>query len=136
MKGTSAVLTSTENALAIRIKPVYSILLLPLSLRLSSLKFPLPRTPTTAATTTTSFSTMPRNRPKGNSSEYGRRENGRPVAISKSLSYILRHAAEREGLKIDAQGYLNVADVVCTTLLDTSVLRFMGLLMRELFEME
>ena len=131
MKGTSAVLTSTENALAIRIKPVYSILLLPLSLRLSSLEFPLPSTPTTAATTTTSFSTMPRNRPKGNNSE-----NGRPVAISKSLSYILRHAAEREGLKIDAQGYLNVADVVCTTLLDTSVLRFMGLLMKELFGME
>lgn len=39
---------------------------------------------------------------------------GREIAISKALSYVLRHAAEREGLKIDSQGYANVADVVCT----------------------
>lgn len=32
--------------------------------------------------------------------------------MSKALSYILRHAAEREGLKMNAQGYANVADVV------------------------
>ena len=38
---------------------------------------------------------------------------GREIAISKALSYILRHAAEREGLKMDAQGYANVSDVVC-----------------------
>jgi 2'-phosphotransferase len=36
----------------------------------------------------------------------------REVTVSKALSYLLRHAAEREGLKINAQGYANVADVV------------------------
>lgn len=51
---------------------------------------------------------MPRNRPRESNPA-----NARPVAISKALSYVLRHAAEREGLKIDAQGYANVADVVC-----------------------
>lgn len=50
---------------------------------------------------------MPRNRPRESNPA-----NARPVAISKALSLILRHAAEREGLKIDAQGYANVADVV------------------------
>ena len=48
---------------------------------------------------------MPRNR-EGNPA------NARAVTISKALSYVLRHAAEREGLKMDAQGYANVADVV------------------------
>ncbi|KAL2868038.1 tRNA 2'-phosphotransferase [Aspergillus lucknowensis] len=42
----------------------------------------------------------------------GGRGSGREVAISKALSYALRHAAEREGLKIDSQGYVNVADVL------------------------
>ena len=59
---------------------------------------------------------MPRNRPKENTSE-----NARPGAISKSLSYVLRHAAEREGLKIDAQGYLIVSDVVC---MHTQLIRY------------
>ncbi|KAL2810424.1 KptA family-domain-containing protein [Aspergillus granulosus] len=36
----------------------------------------------------------------------------REVTVSKALSYLLRHAAEREGLKIDSQGYANVADVL------------------------
>jgi 2'-phosphotransferase len=35
------------------------------------------------------------------------------VAVSKALSYVLRHAAEKEGVKIDSQGYANVADLVC-----------------------
>lgn len=43
-----------------------------------------------------------------------RREPSRDVAVSKALSYLLRHAAEREGLKMNSQGYANVADVVCT----------------------
>jgi 2'-phosphotransferase len=29
------------------------------------------------------------------------------------LSLLLRHAAEKEGVKMNAQGYANVADVVC-----------------------
>ena len=36
----------------------------------------------------------------------------REVQISKALSLLLRHAAEKEGLKMNAQGYANVADVV------------------------
>ncbi|PGH11597.1 hypothetical protein AJ80_07067 [Polytolypa hystricis UAMH7299] len=41
-----------------------------------------------------------------------RREESRPVAVSKAMSYILRHAAEREGLKMDNQGYASVADLL------------------------
>ncbi|KAL2819354.1 KptA family-domain-containing protein [Aspergillus cavernicola] len=36
----------------------------------------------------------------------------REVTVSKALSYLLRHAAEREGLKIDSRGYANVKDVL------------------------
>jgi RNA:NAD 2'-phosphotransferase (TPT1/KptA family) len=43
-----------------------------------------------------------------------RREPSRDVAVSKALSYLLRHAAEKEGLKMNSQGYANVADVVRT----------------------
>lgn len=49
---------------------------------------------------------------KGNKNKSNKPEQGREVAISKGLSYVLRHAAEREGLEMDAQGYANVADVV------------------------
>ena len=37
----------------------------------------------------------------------------RDVQVSKALSLLLRHAAEKEGVKMNAQGYANVADVVC-----------------------
>ncbi|EAW11494.1 tRNA 2'-phosphotransferase [Aspergillus clavatus NRRL 1] len=36
----------------------------------------------------------------------------REVSISKALSLLLRHAAEKEGLKLDSQGYANMADVL------------------------
>lgn len=36
----------------------------------------------------------------------------RDVQISKALSLLLRHAAEKEGVKMNAEGYVNVADVV------------------------
>ena len=36
----------------------------------------------------------------------------RDVQVSKALSLLLRHAAEKEGVKMNAQGYANVADVV------------------------
>ena len=37
----------------------------------------------------------------------------REVLVSKALSLVLRHAAEREGVKIDSQGYANVGELVC-----------------------
>ncbi|KAJ5095800.1 hypothetical protein NUU61_005156 [Penicillium alfredii] len=36
----------------------------------------------------------------------------REVQVSKALSFLLRHAAEKEGLKMNAQGYANVMDVM------------------------
>ena len=49
----------------------------------------------------------------GKPTEQGGR--GREQTVSKALSYLLRHAAEKEGLKMNAQGYANVADVVRKT---------------------
>jgi 2'-phosphotransferase len=43
----------------------------------------------------------------------GGQGQSREVQISKALSLLLRHAAEKEGLKMNAQGYANMADVVC-----------------------
>ena len=37
---------------------------------------------------------------------------GREVVVSKKLSYVLRHAAEKEGLKMDEKGFVNCADMV------------------------
>lgn len=51
-------------------------------------------------------------RGRGRGRGEGRSELSREVVVSKALSYILRHAAEREGLKIDRHGYANVADLV------------------------
>ena len=48
---------------------------------------------------------MPKNSRKG-------RSDPREVEISKSLSYLLRHAAKNEGLELDEGGWANVADVV------------------------
>ncbi|GKZ26076.1 hypothetical protein AbraIFM66951_011975 [Aspergillus brasiliensis] len=42
----------------------------------------------------------------------GRPTASRAVTVSKALSLLLRHAAEKEGLPIDAQGYANVSDVL------------------------
>jgi 2'-phosphotransferase len=50
--------------------------------------------------------------PRGDRRGGGGGPPSREVTVSKALSYLLRHAAEREGLKIDSQGYANVADVV------------------------
>lgn len=36
----------------------------------------------------------------------------RDVLVSKALSKLLRHSAEKEGLKLDAAGYINLKDVV------------------------
>ncbi|KAL4890773.1 KptA family-domain-containing protein [Aspergillus ambiguus] len=42
----------------------------------------------------------------------GRAPLSRDVQVSKALSTLLRHAAEKEGLKMDSQGYANLADVL------------------------
>lgn len=38
--------------------------------------------------------------------------NSRNIKLSKSLSYILRHGAEKEGLKLDEGGYINVSAIL------------------------
>jgi 2'-phosphotransferase len=48
---------------------------------------------------------MPRN-------ESGGRPMPRGVVLSKALSHLLRHSAEKENLKISKEGYVNVADLV------------------------
>lgn len=52
----------------------------------------------------------------------GGREQSREYRISRELTFILRHAAEKEGIKIDRQGYANVGELVSTlsqTLVDS-----------------
>ena len=36
----------------------------------------------------------------------------RDVQISKAMSWLLRHGAKGEGIKMDANGFVNVADLV------------------------
>jgi hypothetical protein len=56
----------------------------------------------------------------GNRSRRGGRGGGggrpqpREMIVSKALSKLLRHDAEKCGLKLDGKGYANVADVVIT----------------------
>lgn len=59
---------------------------------------------------------LPNTMGQGQKESRGKRSRGqgqsREVQISKAMSLLLRHAAEKEGLKMNAQGYANVADVV------------------------
>lgn len=43
----------------------------------------------------------------------GRQPLSREVSISKALSYVLRHGAEKEGLRLDDGGWAHASDVVC-----------------------
>jgi 2'-phosphotransferase len=53
--------------------------------------------------------------PKHNKDKRGRGQGqSRDIQVSKALSLLLRHAAEKEGLKMNAQGYASVSDVVCS----------------------
>jgi hypothetical protein len=58
-------------------------------------------------------------RGKGRDGKSGRGSGGgsmdREVAVSKALSKLLRHAAEEVGLKLDAEGYARLDDVVSTS---------------------
>ncbi|KAK2812544.1 hypothetical protein FQN50_001188 [Emmonsiellopsis sp. PD_5] len=53
-----------------------------------------------------------RDKGRGRGGGGGRPEPGRAVTVSKALSYILRHAAEKEGVQMDRMGYANVRDVM------------------------
>ena len=37
---------------------------------------------------------------------------GREITLSKAMSYLLRHGAEKEGVKIDEAGWVRVEDLV------------------------
>ena len=52
----------------------------------------------------------------GGGSRGGRGPPSREVTISKAMSFVLRHGAEKEGLKLDENGYANVAELVCGNL--------------------
>lgn len=45
----------------------------------------------------------------------GGRDQPREYRISRELTFILRHAAEKEGINIDRQGYANVGELVSLT---------------------
>lgn len=49
----------------------------------------------------------------------GRGPMPREVQVSKKLSWLLRHNAEKEGLQLGAGGYINVKDVVSALSSDT-----------------
>lgn len=44
-------------------------------------------------------------------------QQSRETTISKAVSFVLRHGAAKEGLKLDENGYANAADLVCPFLL-------------------
>lgn len=57
---------------------------------------------------TTSFIPIKMAPPRGR----GGRDQPREYRISRELTFILRHAAEKEGINIDRQGYANVGELV------------------------
>lgn len=48
----------------------------------------------------------------GKSSAGGRPPPSREETVSRAMSYVLRHGAEKEKLKIDEGGFINCADLV------------------------
>lgn len=42
----------------------------------------------------------------------GKSDESRETGISKAMSYVLRHGAQKEGLRLDERGYADVADLV------------------------
>ena len=47
----------------------------------------------------------------------GNSNEPRDVQISKAMSWLLRHGAKGEGIKMDANGYINVSDLVSIKIL-------------------
>ena len=60
---------------------------------------------------------------RGGRGDRGGRELPREVMVSKKFSWLLRHGAEQEGLKLGEGGYVNVADAVSIELKDGSSLQ-------------
>ncbi|KAL9094064.1 MAG: hypothetical protein Q9165_003734 [Trypethelium subeluteriae] len=54
----------------------------------------------------------------------GRGNLSRNIQISKQISWLLRHGAEKEGLKLGEGGYVNVADVLNTNHLKSKKITF------------
>ena len=54
-------------------------------------------------------------RPKtgGGGGRAARPGQDRETAISKAASWLLRHGAVREGVRVDEAGWVNVGDLVC-----------------------
>jgi len=53
-------------------------------------------------------------RGRGSGGRRGGRHNDPDVELSKTLSYILRHGAQREGLAIRSDGFVKLDDLVST----------------------
>lgn len=64
--------------------------------------------------------------PSGSSSRHQRQSGPVPrdIQVSKKLSWLLRHGAEKEGLKLGPGGYVNVAEVLSNRLLKSHHVRF------------
>ena len=78
-----------------------------------------------------------RNTPQGSSTPDGSRPNRnagrrqrpsgplpREVQVSKKLSWLLRHGAEKEGLKLGVGGYVNLADLLANRMLKSAHVMF------------
>lgn len=52
------------------------------------------------------------NGPRGRGGGPGSDPQSRETTISKAASYVLRHGAGKEGVRLDENGYANVADLV------------------------
>lgn len=53
-------------------------------------------------------------------------QQSRETTISKAISFVLRHGAAKEGLKLDENGYANAADLVRGLILSTFVFVLAG----------
>lgn len=53
-----------------------------------------------------------RSKSSGGKGGVGRPPPSRDETVSRAMSYVLRHGAEKEKLKLDEGGYINCADLV------------------------
>ena len=55
----------------------------------------------------------------GRNKPSGKQPQSREEVVSRAMSYVLRHGAEKEGLKLDEGGYINCQDLVSFNVLLT-----------------